>query len=48
VAWVTVGLAHTVIGLEDGAGGQWAVSYRDWQSLILEADSISPVESGCE
>lgn len=42
VAWVTEGLTHTVIGLEDGLGGQWAISYRDWRLLVLEADAVSP------
>jgi hypothetical protein len=43
VAWVSEGLPHTVIGLEDDNGSQWAISYRDWQQLVLEADLVSPM-----
>lgn len=42
VAWVSEGLAHTIVGLEDDKGFQWTVSYRDWQHLVLEADFVSP------
>ena len=42
VAWVSEGLAHTIVGLEDDKGCQWTVTYRDWQDLVLEADLISP------
>ena len=42
VAWVSEGLSHTVVGLEDEKGAQCAVSYRDWMTLVLEADLVSP------
>ena len=42
VAWVSEGLAHTIIGLEDELGVQDVVSYHDWRTLVLEADFVSP------
>jgi hypothetical protein len=42
VAWVSEGLTHTIVGLEDDQGGQWTVSYHDWRRMVLEADLVSP------
>ncbi len=40
VAWVTEGLAHTIIGLVDDLGRTTAVGYREWVELVHEADLI--------
>ena len=40
MAWVTEGLAHTIIGLVDENGNPTVVSYGDWVTLVHEADSI--------
>ena len=40
VAWVTEGLAHTIIGLVDENGSPTVVSHGDWVTLVHEADSI--------
>ena len=40
VAWVTEGLAHTIVGLVDNMGGTRVVSYREWLAMVHEADFI--------